>query len=166
MMTQNRNLFDDKPDELDAFLHRGFRYALALTHHVAQAEDLVQEACLRLLNRNMVIELPALLKTIRNRFIDTYEALGRIMPALDFEPHSPPLLNKMGLVLKGARYCSIQGHLALQMKFKDASGQRHTIYQAPCLPPLQGIHQAKLNIDNVQITLWQENGIFIGLASQ
>lgn len=72
MMKQNRNLLDDKPDEMDAFLQRGFRYALALTHHAAQAEDLVQDACLRLLNRNMAIEVPVLFKTIRNRFIDLY----------------------------------------------------------------------------------------------
>lgn len=94
------------------------------------------------------------------------EALGRVMPALDFEPHSPPLLNQLGLALKGARYCTIQGHLALQLKLKDASGRRHTIYQAPYLPPLQKIRRAELNVDDIQITMWEENGIFIGLASQ
>ena len=77
MRKRNRNLLNDKPVELDALLQRGFRYALALTHHAAQAEDLVQEACLRLLNRNMAIELPLLFKIIRNRFIDLYRHTKR-----------------------------------------------------------------------------------------
>lgn len=64
-------------DDLDERLQRGFRYAMALTHQAFQAEDLVQDACLRLLNRNKAIELPVLLITIRNRYIDLYRHAKR-----------------------------------------------------------------------------------------
>ncbi len=64
-------------DDLDERLQRGFRYAMALTHHSTHAEDLVQEACLKLLNRGMAIELPVLFTTIRNRFIDLYRHAKR-----------------------------------------------------------------------------------------
>ena len=54
-------------------LNAGFRYAFALSHSDADAEDLVQEACLKLFARSA--ELPAkalLLITIRHLYIDRY----------------------------------------------------------------------------------------------
>lgn len=39
----------DKSGELRALLQQGYRYALALTHNPSQAEDLVQDAWLRLI---------------------------------------------------------------------------------------------------------------------
>jgi RNA polymerase sigma-70 factor (ECF subfamily) len=52
-------------------LQSGYRYALALTHHAADAEDLVQEAWLNLSRRYGRIESNALLFTaVRNLFVD------------------------------------------------------------------------------------------------
>src|SRR3954468_13245730 len=49
----------------------GYRYALALTHHSADAEDLVQEAWLNLCRRYSRVESNALLFTaVRNLFVD------------------------------------------------------------------------------------------------
>jgi RNA polymerase sigma-70 factor (ECF subfamily) len=52
-------------------LQSGFRYALALTHHAADAEDLVQEAWLKLCRSYGRVESNALLfTTVRNLFVD------------------------------------------------------------------------------------------------
>lgn len=52
-------------------LQSGYRYALALTHHAADAEDLVQEAWLNLCRRYGGVESNALLFTaVRNLFVD------------------------------------------------------------------------------------------------
>ncbi len=52
-------------------LQSGYRYALALTHRPADAEDLVQEAWLNLCRRYGRVESNALLCTaVRNLFID------------------------------------------------------------------------------------------------
>jgi RNA polymerase sigma factor (sigma-70 family) len=52
-------------------LQSGYRYALALTHHSADAEDLVQEAWLNLCRRYGGVESNGLLfTTVRNLFID------------------------------------------------------------------------------------------------
>ena len=52
-------------------MQSGYRYALALTHHAADAEDLVQEAWLNLSRRYGGVESNAVLTTaIRNLFID------------------------------------------------------------------------------------------------
>ena len=54
-------------------LQKGYRYALALTHHAADAEDLVHEAWLNLSRRYGRVETNAVLFTaIRNLFVDQY----------------------------------------------------------------------------------------------
>ena len=60
------------PDLTDAeLLQAGYRYALALTHHPADSEDLVQEGWLNLCRRYGRVESRALLfTTMRNLFID------------------------------------------------------------------------------------------------
>lgn len=53
-----------------ALIQRGYRYALALTHHSADAEDLLQEAWLNLCRRYGEAREPMLFTAIRNLFID------------------------------------------------------------------------------------------------
>jgi RNA polymerase sigma-70 factor (ECF subfamily) len=62
----------DSPISTDAErLQKGYRYALALTHHAADAEDLVHEAWLNLSRRYGRVETNALLFTaVRNLFVD------------------------------------------------------------------------------------------------
>ena len=62
----------DSPTFTDAErLQKGYRYALALTHHAADAEDLVHEAWLNLSRRYGRVESNAVLVTaVRNLFID------------------------------------------------------------------------------------------------
>jgi len=60
------------PEPTDAeLLQAGFRYAIALTHHPEDAEDLAQEAWLNLSRRYGRVESRAVLFTaVRNLFID------------------------------------------------------------------------------------------------
>jgi RNA polymerase sigma-70 factor (ECF subfamily) len=62
----------DSPISTDAErLQRGYRYALALTHHPEDAQDLVQEAWLNLSRRYGLVETNAVLFTaVRNLFRD------------------------------------------------------------------------------------------------
>ncbi len=79
-------------------LQSGYRYALALTHHPADAEDLVQEAWLNLCRRYGRVESNALLCTaVRNLFIDQ----GRRKKIVQFEsldqpepPELPPMADE------------------------------------------------------------------------
>jgi len=64
--TDNNNPITDQER-----LQAGFRYALALTHHRQDAEDLVQEAWLNLCRRYGGVTTNAVLATaVRNLFID------------------------------------------------------------------------------------------------
>lgn len=73
-------------------LQEGYRYALALTHREADAEDLVQEAWLNLTRRYGGVESRAILFTAeRNLFIDQYRRRNRIeFTSLD-QPEPPEL---------------------------------------------------------------------------
>ncbi len=58
------------PASADGLLASGYRYALSLTHDPSAAEDLLQDACLALLDAGAAWERPYLFTTLRNRFID------------------------------------------------------------------------------------------------
>src|ERR1700744_6223142 len=62
----------DSPTSTDAErLQKGYRYALALAHNPADAEDLVHEAWLNLSRRYGRVETNAVLFTaVRNLFVD------------------------------------------------------------------------------------------------
>lgn len=63
--------------ELAAMLQTAYRYALALTHDEALADDVLQEACLSLLKARAGWSQAYLLTAVRTRFIDHCRAAGR-----------------------------------------------------------------------------------------
>jgi RNA polymerase sigma-70 factor (ECF subfamily) len=74
-------------EELNGLLHRGFRYAFALSHAPERAEDLLQDAILALLRRGGPWNPGYLLKAIRSRFIDLHRREQLVvMRALDDVP--------------------------------------------------------------------------------
>ncbi len=60
----------DSADNLDDLLHRGYRFALSLTHDSASADDLIQDAWLGLLKARGPWTRAYLFAAIRNRFVD------------------------------------------------------------------------------------------------
>lgn len=73
-------------------LQGGFRYALSLTHHRQDAEDLTQEAWLNLCRRyGAARSRAALFTTIRNLFIDRCRRARVVgFDSLDASPEDPP----------------------------------------------------------------------------
>ncbi len=66
-------------DEIDPLLESGYRYAFSLTHDSADADDLLQDACVAILGAGGRWERPYLFATIRNRFIDRYRRDRKIL---------------------------------------------------------------------------------------
>ena len=76
---------NQRADVLD-LADAGFRYAFSLTHHRQDAEDLVQQACLRVVrSKGSVVEKGYLFVTIRNLFVDACrrQALVTFAPLTD-----------------------------------------------------------------------------------
>lgn len=63
----------------DELLNSGFRYAYSLTHDQAEAEDLLQDACVSILNIDGPWEKAYFFTTIRNRFIDRYRRNQKVL---------------------------------------------------------------------------------------
>ncbi|MEH6357829.1 MAG: hypothetical protein V7745_02490 [Pseudomonadales bacterium] len=95
---------------------------------------------------------------------DSYQTLSRVMNKLDFDLLAPRLMTEGNLSLLGARYCSIQGQLAAQLKLVDNSGRIYTLYQTRLNDELKAINSDVLQQDQVTIRLWGEQGILYGLA--
>ena len=67
----------DVAPDLESMLLTAYRYALALTHDQALADDLLQEACQSLLKARAGWSRGYLLAAVRSRFIDHCRAAGR-----------------------------------------------------------------------------------------
>ena len=74
-------------DNLDDLLHRGYRFALSLTHDAASADDLVQDAWLGLLKVRGPWTHGYLFAAIRNRFIDQCRR-EKLITVEPFEDHA------------------------------------------------------------------------------
>lgn len=59
-----------KPDNIKELMQRIYRYALSLCGDRVWAEDLMQEACLRVLQKGGLWTFPFLAKVTRNYFLD------------------------------------------------------------------------------------------------
>ncbi len=69
-------------DDLDELLHRGYRYALSLAHDCEMAQELLQDACLKISRRGGPWQIRYLITTIRNGYIDSYRRAKKF----DFYP--------------------------------------------------------------------------------
>lgn len=59
------------PSEFEVLIQSGYRYAFSLTHHQHDAEDLIQQACLKVLKtRGDLVSKHYLFRAIRNLFYD------------------------------------------------------------------------------------------------
>lgn len=89
--------------------------------------------------------------------------LGKAMPKLDFELIASEKINAARLQLIGTRYCSIQGNIAAQIKYRTADNRRVTVYQTKPLASLD--HTGSLTViqGDRKIELWQEQGRLMGI---
>jgi hypothetical protein len=92
------------------------------------------------------------------------EDLCECMSKLDCRPVTPERIRERGLRVVGARYCSVEGELAAQIRLEDEKGRRYTLYQCRCTPDLEKIEEASDTVNGVRVEVWREAGLFMGLA--
>lgn len=93
-------------------------------------------------------------------FVTIRQALDR----LDFSIIAPREIARRYELL-GGRYCSIQGGIAAQLKLRDRTTDAvRTLYATKLTPTLAGIGNSDAVHDGVAISLWQDDGVFFGLA--
>lgn len=94
-----------------------------------------------------------------------YAPLRTQMGKLDFVIVAPARVPVSGLRVIGARYCSIQGHLAAQIKLRDPEGRDYTLYQTHLQSGTPSFADTEYRISGVHIQQWEEDGLFFALAT-
>ncbi len=95
---------------------------------------------------------------------ENYDDLENQMSKLDFTLVHSKKIDTQNLQLLGARYCSIQGELAAQLRLQDKAGRIYTLYQSPVTDDLLKVKSGERVQDGLKLKLWQEAGLFFGLA--
>lgn len=93
---------------------------------------------------------------------------------LDFVPRLSPHVGNEKLVLAGGRYCTLQGAIAAQLRFRLPSGEIMTYYQAVydqgrfgALPDAgRGDPPMLVKARGFRMRLWQESGLVMVTAQQ
>lgn len=88
--------------------------------------------------------------------------LNEQMTKLDFSMILPDQISSK-YTLKGARYCSINFHIAAQLKIEDTSGAISTLYLFKKMEDFP-IDQ-KIILKDTEITLWDNENLVYALAS-
>jgi hypothetical protein len=95
---------------------------------------------------------------------DLAEVQG-FLKSLNFALVDSSKLKKLALV--GGRYCSIQGKVAAQLKYKSASNKASTIYQTVLPKKLNTKYfkEYQGSYQGVHVKMWHEKGILFGIAT-
>ncbi|MGH9456022.1 MAG: hypothetical protein ACRD2J_00080 [Thermoanaerobaculia bacterium] len=90
--------------------------------------------------------------------------LRAAMKSLDFTPVEPEKMAAMNMRVVGARYTTIEGILAAQIRYLEPNGAPCTLYLVRPVGPLANIPSGEHEIDGVLVTLWHEKGLLMVLA--
>jgi hypothetical protein len=94
----------------------------------------------------------------------TIDQLAGAMSKLDFTPVMPQRFRDNDHRVIGARYCSLRGQIAAQIRLTDTSGRTCTLYEARPMNELAEVAAAEFEIDGCRIEVWREAGLLMVLA--
>ena len=94
----------------------------------------------------------------------TIDELRADMHKLDFNLITSRVIDEEKFQIIGARYCSIQGNIAAQIKLQDNSGNTFTLYQTALSRKLKTLKDTTQLANGLVVKTWNEQGIFLGLA--
>ncbi|MEM7133528.1 MAG: hypothetical protein AAF702_44950 [Chloroflexota bacterium] len=97
-------------------------------------------------------------------FTVSIPSLSQTMPLLDFAPVHPRRLRLQEYNINGARYCTIEDTIAVQVRLADQDQLTYTLYEFRAFDSFRLESERMILIDNIQVTLWQEGEIIMGLA--
>jgi len=90
-------------------------------------------------------------------------SISRQMAALSFELLAPSRVDARSRPI-GARYCSLGGQRAAQIKLRDPSGRILTLYETAAGERFRGLPSGEIDVPGVRVRLWQQDGLLLGLA--
>lgn len=97
-------------------------------------------------------------------FTSNIPSLVHSMPLLDFAPVQPRRMQLKSYDMRGARYCTIDHSIAVQVRLVDEAETAYTLYQFRTLDSVQFDEEQIITVGDIQVTLWKEGDVTIGLA--
>jgi len=94
----------------------------------------------------------------------SYAGLSRVMTKLDFKLTDPERLRSKGFEILGGRYCSLSGHIAVQVRLKNSAGEIFTLYQTNSHETFKALTEHTARAKGIDIEMWNEGGVFLGIA--
>ena len=88
---------------------------------------------------------------------DNLDVLAQHMNHLDFDLRTAASIAQRNLHIVGARYCSVQGRVAAQLRLADGG----TLY---VVRAFGRVREGTQPHDDIQVELWREGDLLIGLA--
>lgn len=105
-------------------------------------------------------------KQLATEFVtNSYSTLATTMNKLDFKLTAPKHLSRTSYQLLGARYCSIQGQIAAQLKLLNSQGDNMTLYVTRINDELASLNNKNQLREGLLIQNWHENELFFSLAT-
>ncbi|MEM8534870.1 MAG: hypothetical protein AAGF95_28780 [Chloroflexota bacterium] len=92
--------------------------------------------------------------------------LSSEMLKLDFAPIYPDRVKQAGLTVDGARYCSIDDAIAVQVHMVDAEGKEYTLYQFRDSESFGMLNEMTTEVAGFQVDIWRESDLVLGFVSQ
>ncbi len=93
-----------------------------------------------------------------------YDEVGTRLPRLGFPLVAPRAPLGDGLQLAGARYCSLRGCTAAQIRLVRRDGRPCTLYEVRDVTDFGDIGQGHFELDGVSVDIWRQDGLLLGLA--
>jgi hypothetical protein len=107
--------------------------------------------------QDLIVEVSA------SRYIDVQNQLPQI--PFSVVPHDPQFQQHFSLI--GARYSSLRGNLATQLKVREqGTGVTFTLYVAPLSENLRQVEPGTLEYEGVRVKLWKDDDRLFGLAGE
>ncbi len=90
--------------------------------------------------------------------------LRQVMKSLDFTPIEPAMMSGMDMRIVGARYTTLDGVMAAQIRYVDPKGEPCTLYQARPIARLARLPDGDRDVDGLRVSVWRERGLVMVLA--
>ena len=92
------------------------------------------------------------------------DELQKKMKSLDFTPVEPAMMTSMNMHIVGARYTTLAGVIAAQIRYVDDHGIPCTLYEVRPAGQLATIVSSEQQVDGVRVNVWREKGLLMVLA--
>jgi len=92
------------------------------------------------------------------------DELQNKMKSLDFTPVEPAMMTSMNMHIVGARYTTLAGAIAAQIRYVDDHGVPCTLYEVRPAGQLATVASSEQQVDGVRVNLWREKGLLMVLA--